>query len=71
MKLKDLLNGIEILKTNVDMETQIASVAYDSRKVTPGSLFVAVTGFAADGNRFIPMALEKGAVAVVTAKEPE
>ncbi|MBO5324122.1 MAG: UDP-N-acetylmuramoyl-L-alanyl-D-glutamate--2,6-diaminopimelate ligase [Oscillospiraceae bacterium] len=71
MKLKDLLGGIEILKTNVDMETEIASVVYDSRKVTPGSLFVAVSGFAADGNRFIPMALEKGAVAVVTAKEPE
>ena len=71
MKLKELLSGIEVLKTNVNMETEIASVVYDSRKVTPGSLFVAVTGFAADGNRFIPMALEKGAVAVVTAKEPE
>ena len=71
MKLKELLSGIQILKTNVDMEMVISSVAYDSRKVAPGSLFVAITGFAADGNRFIPMALEKGAVAVVTAKEPE
>ena len=32
---------------------------------------MAVTGFASDGNRFIPMALSKGAVAVVTAKKPE
>jgi len=32
---------------------------------------VAITGFATDGNRFIPMALEKGAAAVVTAVEPE
>jgi len=39
--------------------------------VTPGSLFVAVAGFATDGNKYIPMALEKGAVAVVTAKKPE
>ena len=38
---------------------------------TEGSLFVAVTGFASDGNRFIPMALGKGAAAVVTAKKPE
>ena len=71
MKLKELLTGVEILKTNVNLDMEIPSIYYDSRKVTPGSLFVAVTGFAADGNRFIPMALEKGAVAVVTAKEPE
>ena len=71
MKLCELLQGLRMLKTNVDPDMEIGSVAYDSRKVTPGSLFVAVTGFAADGNRFIPMALEKGARVVVTAREPE
>ena len=70
MKLKDLLQGIEVIKATADMDAQITSVAYDSRKVEKGSLFVAVTGFVTDGNRFIPMALEKGAVAVVTATEP-
>ena len=70
MKLKELLKGLHVLKTNVDPETEISQVAYDSRKVTPGSLFVAVTGFVTDGNRYIPMALEKGAAAVVTAVEP-
>ncbi len=71
MKLKELLTGIEILAATADMEQEITQVAYDSRRVTPGSLFVAVAGFATDGNRFIPMALEKGAAAVVTAKAPE
>ena len=71
MKLKELLENIQVLETNVDLQTEIAGVAYDSRKVTPGSLFVAITGFATDGNRFIPMAMEKGAVAVVTAHKPE
>ena len=71
MKLKELLNGISILETNVDMELEVADVAYDSRKVQPGSMFVAITGFATDGNRFIPMALEKGAVVVVTAVRPQ
>ena len=70
MKLRDLLQGLEIIKATADMDAEIGSVAYDSRKVTPGSLFVAVTGFVTDGNRYIPMALEKGAVAVVTAVEP-
>ena len=71
MKLKELLNGISILETNVDMDLEVADVAYDSRKVQPGGMFVAITGFATDGNRFIPMALEKGAVVVVTAVRPQ
>ena len=71
MTLRDLLQGITVLDANVDMDTQIGAVAYDSRKVERGGLFVAISGFASDGNRFIPMALEKGAVAVVTGKKPE
>ena len=71
MKLKDLLYGIHVIKSTANLDSEVTSVAYDSRKVTPGSLFVAITGFVTDGNRYIPMALEKGAVAVVTAVEPE
>ena len=70
MKLKELLHGIRVMESNADMEMNIEAVAYDSRKVTEGSLFVAITGFASDGNRFIPMALEKGAAVVVTATKP-
>ena len=68
MKLRQLLAGIEVLDSNVNMDMQIQSVVYDSRKVTPGSLFVAITGFATDGNKYIPMALEKGAAVIVTAQ---
>ena len=71
MKLQELLKNVDVLETNVSMDTEITGVYYDSRKVMPGGLFVAVTGFAADGNRFIPMALSKGAAVVVTAKKPE
>ena len=70
MKLKELLQGVEIIEATADMELNIPQVAYDSRKVEGGSLFVAVSGFATDGNRFIPMAMEKGAAAVVTAAKP-
>jgi len=65
MKLKDILLDVPVLESNVDPELEITGIAYDSRKVEPGNLFVAVTGFAADGHRFIPMALEKGAAAVL------
>jgi len=71
MKLKELLRGIAVTEMTADPGLEIKEIFYDSRKVTKGSLFVAVSGFAADGNRFIPMALEKGAAAVVTAKKPE
>lgn len=71
MKLRELLEGIRVLECTADLDLGIEAVAYDSRKVTPGALFVAVSGFAADGNRFIPMAMEKGAAAVVTAKKPD
>ena len=71
MKLRELLKEIPVLECTANLELDIRNVYYDSRKVTEGSLFVAVSGFAADGNRFIPMALEKGAVAVVTAKKPD
>ena len=70
MKLKELLAGVNMIRATVDMETQVTNVCYDSRKVTPGSLFVAVIGYVTDGNKYISMALEKGAVAVVTAVEP-
>ena len=71
MKLKELLRGIQVLEATADLELNIDSVCYDSRKATPGCLFVAITGFAVDGNRFIPMAMEKGAAVVVTAVRPE
>ena len=71
MKLKELLKGISVLECTADPEMEITSVAYDSRKVEKGGLFVAISGFASDGNRFIPMATEKGAAVVVTAKRPK
>ena len=71
MKLRELLGGINVLEATADLDLEVSAVAYDSRKVQPGGLFVAVSGFATDGNRFIPMAMEKGAAAVVTASKPE
>lgn len=71
MKLEQLLQGVSVLQWNAAPSIEITEVVYDSRKVTPGCLFVAVSGFASDGNRFIPMAMEKGAAVVITAKKPE
>ena len=71
MKLSQLLQGVEVLSLQADPELEITGMAFDSRKVKEGDLFMAVSGFATDGNRFIPAAMEKGAAVVVTAKTPE
>ena len=70
MKLEALLQDVDVTECRADLNLEISSVAYDSRKVTEGGLFAAISGFAADGNRFIPMAMEKGARVVVTAQKP-
>ncbi len=70
MKLKELLKDVNVIRFAADPELEISQIAYDSRKVTQASAFVAITGFATDGNLYIPMALEKGAAVIITAKEP-
>jgi UDP-N-acetylmuramoyl-L-alanyl-D-glutamate--2,6-diaminopimelate ligase len=41
-------------------------IAYDSRQVGPGDVFVAMRGESTDGNRYIQTAVERGAAAIVT-----
>ena len=71
MKLKELLAGLEILSANLDLETEITGVSYDSRQVKSGDLFVALSGYTADGHRFIPQAMAAGAAAALCQTPPE
>ena len=71
MLLQDLLQDIPTLVCTAPLTLDITDVHYDSRSVTPGSLFVAVTGYATDGHRYIDAAREKGAVAVLCEKKPD
>ncbi len=52
------------------LSQRVTGVEYDSRRVLPGSLFVGLRGQRADGARFAPQALERGAVAVLTETPP-
>tara|TARA_X000000950_G_scaffold37173_1_gene39714 strand:+ start:39890 stop:41323 length:1434 start_codon:yes stop_codon:yes gene_type:complete len=78
VKLKDLFEG-----QNVSADADVKGLTADSRKVEDGFVFAALKGVARDGREFIPMALEKGAAAIlcdgpaetgnaalVTAEEP-
>ncbi|MFN4091279.1 MAG: UDP-N-acetylmuramoyl-L-alanyl-D-glutamate--2,6-diaminopimelate ligase [Brevundimonas sp.] len=55
----------ELLRRDVPSDPVITGVTADSRKVAPGSLFVALPGAVADGRAFIPQALSAGAAAVL------
>ena len=70
MKLCDLLRDVEILESHAPGELEIADIAYDSRKVSAGSAFVAIRGFESDGHKYIPQAAEKGAACVICEEKP-
>jgi UDP-N-acetylmuramoyl-L-alanyl-D-glutamate--2,6-diaminopimelate ligase len=46
-------------------QREVTGLVQDSRKASPGSVFVAVRGFHSDGHQFIPQAVRQGAAAVV------
>jgi UDP-N-acetylmuramoyl-L-alanyl-D-glutamate--2,6-diaminopimelate ligase len=69
MTFQQLLDGAEVLAHSGD--PGVSSVEYDSRRVKPGCLFVAMRGESSDGNRFIDQAIAAGAVAVVTDSAAE
>src|SRR5437764_7492430 len=49
-------------------DVEITGLAYDSRRVTPGTLFFAVPGFRFDGHDFAPEAVQRGAAALVVER---
>ena len=65
MQLSHLLNGIITYDSHGVSDLEIEGLAYDSRRVRPGFLFVALKGYAQDGHAFIHDAVQNGAVAVV------
>ncbi len=70
MKLDELLRGLDGLESGPEVGAEVTSLAYDSRRVQRGTLFFAIQGEKADGHAFIPQALERGAVAVVSERMP-
>jgi UDP-N-acetylmuramoyl-L-alanyl-D-glutamate--2,6-diaminopimelate ligase len=63
--LSDIIEGLAFTELQGSADMEISAVVFDSRKVVPGSLFVAVKGILADGHDFILQAINDGAVAVI------
>lgn len=65
MKLADLLKKLKYTCVKGTADVDITTVAYDSRRVERGSLFICIKGAVADGHRFAEVAVNKGASALV------
>jgi UDP-N-acetylmuramoyl-L-alanyl-D-glutamate--2,6-diaminopimelate ligase len=65
MRLKELLTNVEVLNVLGDTDIEVTGVNIDSRRIEAGHLFVAIPGTQTDGHKFIPKAVEQGAVAVL------
>ena len=65
MKLSEILKEVKTSDCVGDPELEIEGVAYDSRKVKAGYLFVALRGHRLDGHDYLRDAIQNGAVALV------
>jgi UDP-N-acetylmuramoyl-L-alanyl-D-glutamate--2,6-diaminopimelate ligase len=70
MILADILQNVVLLKIIGDTEIDIDNIQFDSRKVADESAFVATRGTSSDGHEYIPMAIEKGATAIICEDIP-
>ncbi|HEX7152765.1 MAG TPA: UDP-N-acetylmuramoyl-L-alanyl-D-glutamate--2,6-diaminopimelate ligase [Thermoanaerobaculia bacterium] len=68
--MSELLRDVPVRGIEGGDDVDVTSVVIDSRVVKKGSLFVAIPGTLKDGSQFIPQAVERGAVAIVSNTLP-
>lgn len=71
MKLEDILYNIPYTCTQGSCDKQIEVIHYDSRIKTNNGLFICIEGYTVDGHKYIPSAIENGAVAIIVQKQVE
>ncbi len=69
MLLEELLKGLDIINSKGDVKIEIEDIAYDSRKVKSGYIFVCIEGFKFDGHMYVESAIENGAKAIIVQKD--
>ena len=68
MKLKQLVNELAPTRVEGPIDWDVSGISYDSRRVTPGMVFVAIPGQKTDGHDYISTAIDRGATAVICEK---
>jgi UDP-N-acetylmuramoyl-L-alanyl-D-glutamate--2,6-diaminopimelate ligase len=67
---KELTDEITAVGAAGQSNEPVTGVEYDSRRVRPGAVFVAMKGGSTDGNRYIEKAIKAGALGIVTDSSP-
>lgn len=65
MLLLEILYKVKIRSVSGSTAKEVSDIQIDSRKIKPGSVFIALKGTASDGHQFIEKSIEAGAVAIV------
>lgn len=68
MQLKQLIKELPLVRVEGSLDREVAGIVYDSRRVTPGMVFVAIPGVHVDGHDFINTAIDRGAAAIICEK---
>ncbi len=68
MKLYKIIDGLNVLSIKGSLDIDIKGIAYDSRSVSDGFLFLCIDGEISDGHDYIEKAISKGAIAIVSEK---
>jgi UDP-N-acetylmuramoyl-L-alanyl-D-glutamate--2,6-diaminopimelate ligase len=71
IETRRLLDQVEALETRGELPVEVEGLAYDSRKVTPGTCFVALRGTRTDGHRFLDAAENAGASIAIVEEIPD
>ncbi len=67
--VSELVQSLQDVSVKGAVDIEVSNITADSREVTKGSLFVCLKGAHVDGHKFVAMAVEKGAVAILVSDE--
>jgi UDP-N-acetylmuramoyl-L-alanyl-D-glutamate--2,6-diaminopimelate ligase len=70
MNWKELIEDVAAVGVGGGSDEPVTGVEYDSRKVKPGAVFVAMKGGSTDGNRYVAKAIAAGALGIITDSSP-
>ena len=69
-ELKDILYKVTINAVVGSTSVKVSAIDFDSRKISKNDVFVAIKGSVADGHKFIDVAINNGAVAIICEELP-
>jgi len=70
MNWNELIEEVTAVGAGGGSDEPVTGVEYDSRKVKPGAVFVAMKGGSTDGNRYVAKAIAAGALGIITDSSP-